>query len=130
MTPTARSLALLRRSGYVADVVERWIPGANVRRDLFGCIDVLAVRPAARAILAVQATTSDHLAHRLDKARKLPALAAWLRAGGAFEVWGWARRGKRWHVRRVAVRSEDLAAVVLEAPPRRRKGERQGELFG
>ncbi len=33
MTPTARSLALLRRSGYLAAVVEKWIPRINRRRD-------------------------------------------------------------------------------------------------
>jgi hypothetical protein len=121
---------LLRREGFQAAVVERWLPHANVRQDLFGFADVLAFHPRDRRFLLVQATTADHAGHRLNKARAQPELALWLRAGGAFEVHGWTRREDRWHVRRVAVRPEDLAGVVLAAPPRRRqKGERQRELF-
>jgi hypothetical protein len=115
MTPTARTLALLRRCGYVAAVVERWLPLVNLRRDLFGCADVLAV--------------AAHVAHRLAKAKGRPALRTWLSAGGAFEVWGWARRGQRWAVRRVAVRGDELRCVTLDTPPRRRRSARQPELF-
>jgi hypothetical protein len=132
MSPTARTLAFLRRAGYLAAVVEHWIPGANVRKDLFGVADVLAVHPRDRLFLLVQATTADHVAHRLRKTRARPELALWLKAGGRFEVWGWFKRAGRWKVKRVEIRAEDLAEVVLCAPrPRRtRKGERQRELFG
>jgi hypothetical protein len=122
LTPTARSLTLLRRRGYLADVVERWIPRANIRRDLFGCIDLAAVCLDAPGVLGIQATTEAHVSTRLAKARALPALKTWLAAGNRFEVWGWTRRGRRWRVKIVAVVSEDLAAVVVDAPPRRRSG--------
>src|SRR5262245_13988782 len=102
MTPTARSLALLRRSGFTADVVERWlrIPGKNVRRDLFGFADLLAVHPGDRVFLLVQCTgdTGGNVAARVKKATGRRELLDWLRAGGRFEVWGWSRRGKHWHV--------------------------------
>jgi hypothetical protein len=131
MTPTARSLAWLRRAGYLAAVVERWIPRAGLRSDLWHFADVLACHPRDRLFLLVQATSADHLAHRLRKARARPELALWLKAGGRFEVWGWFKRAGRWAVKRVAVRAQDLADVVLSAPRRRRprKGERQRELF-
>jgi hypothetical protein len=131
MTPTGRSLDLLRREGYLPAVVERWIPGAGVRSDLWHFADILAVHPRDRLFLLVQVTTAGHLAHRLAKAKRRPELAAWLRAGGRFEVHGWARRGDRWQVRRVEVHGPALADVVLCAPrPRHaRKGERQRELF-
>jgi len=121
-SPTARTLTLLRRRGFLADVVERWIPRANVRRDLFGFIDVAAIGAGLAGVLGVQATTMNHVAGRLAKARALHALKAWLAAGNRFEVWGWARRGKRWRVKIVSVQAEDLAAVVTEAPRRRRGG--------
>src|SRR5262245_40135020 len=104
-TPTARTLARLRDLGYTAAVVEKWVPYANVCRDLFGCIDVIAVHPRDRIILGVQATTEAHVAHRLAKARALPELAAWLRSGGTFQVWGWCRRGRKWDVKIVAVQT-------------------------
>jgi hypothetical protein len=119
---TGRTLALLRRQGYRAAVVERWVPGCNIRCDLFGCAGVLAVHPEGRAFLLVQCTSLAHVGDRLRKARARPELAAWLKAGGGFEVWGWGRRGNRWAVKVVAVRAEDLAAVVVEAPPRRPGG--------
>jgi hypothetical protein len=101
------------------------------RRDLFGFADVLAVHPRDGLFLLVQVTTAMHLAGRLAKARRRPELAAWLRAGGRFEVHGWEQRAGRWELRCVEVRGEDLADVVLSAPRRRRprKGERQRGLF-
>jgi hypothetical protein len=131
MTPTARTLAHLRRLGYVATVVERWLPRVQRRRDAFGA-DVLAAHPRDGLVLLVQATTDDHVEARVEKARQRPEVAAWLRAGGKWECWGWTFRAGCWGVRRVALRPEDLAAVVVQAPPRRRRrrrGERQRGLF-
>jgi hypothetical protein len=54
MTPTGRSLTLMRRSGYLAAVVETWIPHVNRRRDLFGLFDVLAVHPVRREMVLIQ----------------------------------------------------------------------------
>jgi hypothetical protein len=51
----------------------------------------------------------------------LAATRVWLAAGVSVEVWGWAKRGGRWHVRRVAVRPGDLAAVTVAELPRRRR---------
>jgi len=45
-----------------------------------------------------------------------------LQAGVGVEVWGWCKRGQRWRVKIVAIQADDLAAVVVEAPPRRRGG--------
>jgi hypothetical protein len=116
MTPTARSLTYLRRLGYLPAVVESWVPHANLRRDLFGFADVLAVHPRDKLFLLVQVTTAGHLAGRLAKAKRRPELAAWLRAGGRFEVHGWEHRAGRWQVRRVEVHGPALADVVLCVP--------------
>jgi hypothetical protein len=131
MSPTARSLQYLRKLGYLPAVVERWVPKADVRVDLWHFADVLAVHPRDRLFLLVQVTTAAHVSHRLAKAKRRPELAAWLRAGGRFEVHGWRQAGGRWELRRVEVTGADLAEVVLAAPrPRRqRRGERQGLLF-
>lgn len=126
----ARTLLALRRAGFTAAVVERWIPHTTHRRDLFGVADVLGVHPTRREFLLVQCTTAGHVAHRLAKARESPELAAWLRAGGQFEVWGWVNRAGRWQVRRVALSAGDLAAVPVTAIPRRRgRRPQQPELF-
>jgi hypothetical protein len=132
MTPTARTLDYLRRAGYLADVVERFLPAVNRKRDCFGVGDVLAVHPAGRAVLLVQATTGDHVADRLRRIQARPETPGLLKAGVGVEVWGWSLRAGRWTVRRVAVRVEDLAAVELTPRPlprRQRKGQRQRGLF-
>lgn len=121
MTPTARTLNLLRRSGYIAAVVERWLPRVERRQDLFGFADVLAVHPQDRAFLLVQATSASNVASRLTKAKSKPELRDWLRAGGTFEVWGWFQRDGHWQVRRVAVQTDGLTTVELTPRPRRRR---------
>jgi hypothetical protein len=131
LSPTALTLALLRRCRYVADVVERYLHHARRKRDFLGIADVLAVRRGEPGTLAVQATSLAHVRDRLERVRHRHELAAWLAAGNRLEIWGWYRHGRAWQVKRVAVRGEDLADVVLSAPRRRRprKGERQRELF-
>jgi hypothetical protein len=121
VTPTQRSLKWLRDYGFRAEVVEKTVPHCKIRRDLFGFIDILAVRPGA--ILGVQTTSRAHKKDRLDKALALPALAEWLRAGGHFEVHGWANIGprgaqKKWTLhRRPVTLAEALAAAVPETSP-------------
>jgi len=94
MTPTGRSLALLREMNYEAEVVERWNRFSKTRHDLFGCIDIVACHPDF-GILGVQATTTSNAAAREKKALEEPRLLTWLQAGGRFSVHGWAKRGAK-----------------------------------
>jgi hypothetical protein len=130
-TPTSLTLQSLRGSGFVVDVCERWvpIPGKNIRRDLFGVADIIAVDRREGGFLLVQCTSVAHVGDRLAKAKSKPGLAAWLKAGGRFEVWGWVRRGKTWQVKRVAVQAGELTEVPISVPKRRRKQNRQPMLF-
>ena len=107
MSPTQRSLELLRSMGYVAEVVERWVPQARVRLDFCGCIDILAVH-SEHGFLGVQATSASNVSARVKKAEVEPRLDVFLAAGGKFEVWGWGKKGakgerKLWKVRRVEI---------------------------
>lgn len=113
-TPTQRTLEALRRNGYIAEVVEKRLPRGFVTRDLFGCIDILAVKPG-EPVLGVQATTRSNQAARYHKSIAVPELRPWLAAGCVFEIWGWAlagARGKR-KLWQPAVRRVSLA----ELPP-------------
>jgi len=121
MMPTGRTLDLLRKSGYLADVVERWLPRINRRRDLFGFADVLAVHRRL-GFLLVQVTTAAHVPDRLEKARHRPELEVWLAAGGRFEVHGWALRSGRWLCRVVEVTGADLVPMETIPLPVRRRG--------
>jgi hypothetical protein len=129
-SPTARTLAFLRGCGHAADVVERWLPRVNRRRDLFGCIDVIAVRRGEAGVLAVQATSLANVSARLVKAKGRPELWTWLSAGNRFSVFGWYRRAGKWRVKIVALRSADLAAVVVQPVARRGRRAVQRDMFG
>lgn len=130
MTPTALTLRHLRRLGYLAAVVEAWIPKVNKRRDLWGIADVLALHPRDKAVLLVQCTSDSHVPDRLRRIQARPELPAILEAGVSVEAWGWCCLAGHWKLRRIALRAEDLAGVPIEAPRsrRKRKGDRQALL--
>ena len=119
MSPTARTLAMLRNEGYTAQVVERYCHFSRRRIDLFSCIDIVALHPGQT--VGIQATSGANHSHRRDKAVAEPKLREWLLAGNRFEIWSWSKKGprgkaKRWVERREEIRLEDLPeAVVSEA---------------
>lgn len=128
MSPTARTLVYLRRSGFLAVPVERYIPQTTRKVDLFGVGDVLAVHPVRKEVLIVQATSRAHLSDRLRRVQQRHETALLLRAGVAVEAWGWFQRPSgKWEVHRVVVQADSLDALPMT--PRRRRASRQPELF-
>lgn len=93
-SPTQRSLARLRSQGWLVAVVERWNPYARIRQDLFGFIDLIAIRGAD--ILAVQATSASNVSSRMLKIKSTQAAALWLESPTRrIVVHGWSKRGDR-----------------------------------
>lgn len=93
--PTQRTLQRLRSQGWNPAVTEKWNPATKIRNDLFGFIDVLAIRGCET--LAVQATTSSNAAARRKKIAALENFRAVLAAGWAIEVHGWYKNAaNRW----------------------------------
>lgn len=89
MSPTQRSLAYLRKLGYLADVTERWIPRANIRKDLFGCIDILGLKDGE--IIGVQATSRPNVASRITKIRNLEHFDRLAASPIKLVVHGWSK---------------------------------------
>ena len=124
MTPTQRTLAHLRRAGFVAEIVERWLPGANVRKDFLGFGDVLAFHPTDRRFVLVQVTSTGVAARRKKiLTEKATEAEAWLTAGGEIEVHGWrkildATGNPRWAIRVDTLRLDDLGALTVDKAPR------------
>ena len=98
-SPTALTLRALRRDGYTAEVVEHWNPHARVRNDLFGVIDVLALKGAET--LAVQATSDSNVSARVRKIAESEHIAAIREAGWTVVVHGWSKKGRNWVCRTV-----------------------------
>ena len=130
MSPTARTLAELRSLGYMAQVVERFLPNTHNRVDVWGFGDVIAMKRDQKVLL-VQCTTMGEKNKRIKKIFGLrwntlthkfedpftpfregivnPA-EEWLNCVGAIEVWGWKkyirgeRKGGRWRLERTEIR--------------------------
>ena len=91
ISPTQRTLRLLRQEGCHCDIVERWnsfVGKFGIRQDLFGIIDLIALYP--NKITGIQCCGSDFAAHD----RKIIASEysrEWMLSGGALELWGWRK---------------------------------------
>ncbi len=85
-----RTLAWLRSHGWTAQIVEQTIPRCFIKRDLFNCIDIVAVRPNS-PILGVQTTSGPNVGAHLTKCEEQAPLRDWLAAGALFHVHGWAK---------------------------------------
>lgn len=103
MSPTARSLKHLRKLGYEAEVVEKWIPGANIRRDFLGFIDIIAIKDDE--VIGVQATSGDNVSKRVAKITVHEKLPIVRRVGWRVVVHGWSKRANGQY----ALREVDLS---------------------
>ena len=72
MSPTQLSIRHLKENGYLVAVVEKWNPFVKIRQDLFGFIDVLAIRE--NETLAVQVTSAANMKARLRKIEDIETL--------------------------------------------------------
>lgn len=86
-TPTQRTLAEMRKRGYVCEVTEKWNPFARIRQDLFGFIDVLCLGDGE--IIGVQATSAGNVSARVKKIADHENVCAVRKAGMRLLVHGW-----------------------------------------
>ena len=79
MSPTSRTLQHLRKLGFTAAVVEKWVPRMRRRIDCLGFADILACREGVGIIL-IQCTGGDGGNHAARRAKIInePRAAAWL----------------------------------------------------
>jgi len=98
MTPTQRSLKVLRELGYLVEVVEKWNSFTRTRKDLWGWADLLAVR--RDEVLAVQ-VTSEGVANRVAKVAASETVGRVREAGIRIEVHGWRKNAQGRYVQRI-----------------------------
>jgi hypothetical protein len=102
MSPTQRSLKHLRDQGYVAEVVEKRLPHCYITKDLFGFIDILAIR--GEETLAVQTTSGlNNAAARVRKIVDCAHLGAVRKANWRIVVHGWRKLKAGWELREIDV---------------------------
>lgn len=98
-SPTQRSLAYLRKNNYHCQVVEKFNQYAMVRIDLFGFIDILAMKEGEKGLIGIQTTSTGNLSARVKKIMDLPIHKVWLNTGNKIILHGWAKRGARGKVK-------------------------------
>lgn len=99
-SPTQRSLKHLRDLGYLAGVVEKWNPHSKTRHDLYGLIDILAIRRGE--VLGVQATSGSNVSARVTKITEHENLGRIREAEMLLVVHGWRKNAAgKWVLREV-----------------------------
>ena len=88
-SPTARSLAHLRKTCQLVQVVEHWNSWSKTRSDLFGIIDILAIQDGET--VAVQSTSWSNVKSRINKMTESESLAHLREAGWKIIVHGWRK---------------------------------------
>jgi len=86
---TQKALKCLRADGYLVDIVEKTIPKTYIKKDLYGFIDLLAIRKDE--ILGVQVTSDSNFASRRTKIQNHENLVTVLESGIRIEVWGFKK---------------------------------------
>lgn len=88
---TKLSIRLLREHGFEADLVER--RNQYVSHDLFGCLDLFAMRKSDRRVMGIQVTSRSNRSSRIKKILQTEEIAdrmvTWLFCGLELEVWCW-----------------------------------------
>lgn len=92
LLPETRTIRALEADGWTAEKVEQQIPGTFIKRDLFGFLDILAIR--GQEILGVQATSLSNVSARIKKITDHVNLPVVRKANIAVQVWGWGDADK------------------------------------
>lgn len=112
VTPTQRTLKWLREQEYSCQVVEKWNPYVNHRIDLFGCIDIVAIKYGEAGVMGVQTTSSSNMASHYKKSIAIPELKTWLETGNRFLIQTWRKNSKgKW----VSKERDVILADIWEA---------------
>jgi len=119
----------LRRLGYLAEFVEKFIPTGQRKRDLFGIGEVIGFHVRDRQVLLVQCTSLAHVTDRLTRIKARWELPLFLKAGVAMELgMGKARQPLGRKARRRSGRRPRGRGVRGFAETEEKRG-RQGMLF-
>lgn len=131
MRPTQRTMDRMRSEGWAVGVVERWIQATKQRSDLFGFIDLIAIRPG-RCVGVQCGAGTGHAKHRTKICVDCADAAwGWLQAGNEIQIWSWRqiaayrKDGSRAKRDRWDARIEDITAEVLKRYERLRTVEKE-----
>jgi hypothetical protein len=100
-SPTQLSKKHLEAQGYTVAITEHWNSFARIRQDLFGFIDILALR--GDETLAVQTTSKSNISSRVKKIADNEHVGAVRDAGWIIHCHGWYKENGRWKLKVVDI---------------------------
>ena len=103
-SPTQRTIKELKKLGYTPAIVERWNAFARIRQDLYGIIDIVAIKEGIPGVLGIQCTSWGNGSSRKRKSLENQNLSAWCGSGNVFEIWEWGKKGPRGKAKRWIVK--------------------------
>jgi hypothetical protein len=132
MTPTERTVAKLRNEGWIVETVEKWkrfpdrnkhqcpacrhTPMIQIRKDLWGFADLLALHVSGAHYLLQVTDNTDH-AKRMAKITHHEDVAPWaakcLQRGMKIAVVSWAQQGPRGEKKVWKMRWEEVTAEMI-----------------
>lgn len=95
MSPTARSLKIMRERGYKAFTTSYWNSFAKKRIDFAGFADIVCFGKKERGCTAVQATSTSNILSRYNKIVGSINAEEWLLGENKILVHGWGKKGKK-----------------------------------
>lgn len=101
LSPTQRSLKLLRDRGYKPWIVERYISFCRTRVDFFGIADIFAIHPDTGDMVVVQTTSLSNLGARIKKIEDHENVALLRKAGIGIQCHGWRKLKSGWTAKEV-----------------------------
>lgn len=95
-SPSALTAEMLKKEGWIVWTVERWIPGANIRVDLFGILDQIAIKDGQ--VLGLQPTAWSEISKRVNKIAESEYIGEVRKLGWTLWVigWRWCPKTKDW----------------------------------
>lgn len=94
MSPTQRTIKRFKEEGYTVWIVEKWNHWAKIRQDLFGFIDILAMKQG-EPLIGIQTCVTGDMSTREKKIMDSPNYPIWLSTGCRLVIIGWAKQGAR-----------------------------------
>lgn len=116
-SPNALSRDLLESRGHKVDLVERTIPHTFIKKDLFGCLDLVYI---ADTICGVQATSDDTGGNSGARRKKILAsdeMRQWIASKGRIFLHTWTESGDppAWRVREEEITAEHFTHAAQAA---------------
>jgi hypothetical protein len=119
-SPLSKTKQTLEEQGWKTWIVEVFNHWVGVRQDMFGFIDLVAIKPGLgpnMGIVGVQVTSHAHRADHLKKILSTDSAKTWLMSGGRIWLITWGKhkpRGEkvpRWDMATMELTLSDFAAT-------------------